>query len=120
VRWGAPLFVDRLAPSRARDAAYRAWWAELLRNGATPRSASARYRADATCDVRALLPQIAVPTLVAHRRGDRFRAASHARAWAAAIPGARLAIQPGDDHVPWLGDRDALLAELDAFVRAID
>lgn len=60
-------------------------------------------------DVRAILPAIDVPTLVLHRVGDRMAPVAQARYLAESIPGARLVELPGDDHLPFAGDLDALL-----------
>ena len=49
-----------------------------------------------------LLPQVAVPTLVLHRRDDRAIRAG--RDLAAQIPGARLVSLPGRSHFPYVGD----------------
>jgi class 3 adenylate cyclase len=40
----------------------------------------------------------------------------HARYMARYIPGAKLVELPGEDHSPWVGDRDALLDEVEQFL----
>ena len=62
-------------------------------------------------DVRAFLPRISVPTLVIHRRRDRVPIEG-ARYMASRIPGARLVELEGNDHIPWLGDMDALVLNM--------
>lgn len=47
----------------------------------------------------ALLPSIAVPTLVLHGSDDQLIPLAEARAMAAAIPGAQLAVIPGAGHL---------------------
>ena len=66
-------------------------------------------------DVRHLMSGLTVPTLVLHREGDVIPAAD-ARAVAAGIPGAKLTILPGTDHLPWVGDWAPVIAEILAFV----
>lgn len=51
-------------------------------------------------DVRDLLPQIKVPTLVMHVRDDRRVPIASGRELAAGIPGARLVTLPGKNHIP--------------------
>lgn len=54
----------------------------------------------ANFDVRHLLPQIKVPTLVMHVRNDRRVPIAAGRELAAAIPGARFVTLPGKNHIP--------------------
>ncbi len=116
-RWGEPLFVDEQAPSRATDGAFRAWWARLLRSAISPTMAAAFVRASAALDVRPLLAAIGAPTLVLHRVGDRAHVVAGASAFAAGIRGARHVELPGADHLPFVGEVEPLLRELEQFVR---
>jgi DNA-binding CsgD family transcriptional regulator len=65
-------------------------------------------------DVRDLMRTLTVPTLVLHRDGDVIPAAD-AHAVAAEIPGAKLTILPGADHLPWVGDWAPVIGEILAF-----
>ena len=114
--WGGPLFLDAVAPSLASDGAFREWWARYLRASASPGAAEAILAALVDTDLRALLGEIRAPTLVLHRRRDRVAPIGGARAAAAAIPGARLVELDGDDHLPFVGDVDTLLAEVHRFL----
>ena len=67
-------------------------------------------------DVRAVLPTIHVPTLVVHRRGDRVVNWRAGRELAAQIPGARYVELEGIDHLPWAGDADAVVGEIEEFL----
>ena len=67
-------------------------------------------------DVSAVLPNVAVPTLVVHRAGDAWMAPEHGRYLAEHIPGARYVEVPGDDHVVYLGDPDPILGEIEEFL----
>jgi class 3 adenylate cyclase len=67
-------------------------------------------------DVRAVLPTIHVPTLVLHRHGDRVVNRRAGQKLAADIPSARYVELSGVDHVPWAGDSDAVLGEIEEFV----
>ena len=65
-RSGAARSASRSARRRAPPTqAFRDWWASYLRMGASPGAAVALTRMNAAIDVRAVLPSIRVPTLVA-------------------------------------------------------
>jgi pimeloyl-ACP methyl ester carboxylesterase len=67
-------------------------------------------------DVRDVLLRINVPTLVVHRTGDRGTPVEAARYVASQISGATLVELPGDDHMPWIGDQDALIETVRSFL----
>ena len=67
-------------------------------------------------DIRAVLPTISVPTLVIHRTGDLDSKVEEGRWIANQIPGAKLVELPGDDHLPWVGDQDKVLDEVERFL----
>jgi hypothetical protein len=67
-------------------------------------------------DVRAILPTFSVPTLVLHRRGDRVVNWRAGRELASQIPNARYVELPGIDHLPWAGDPDPVLGEVEEFL----
>jgi pimeloyl-ACP methyl ester carboxylesterase/DNA-binding winged helix-turn-helix (wHTH) protein/class 3 adenylate cyclase len=115
-RWGGPVGIETRAPSVAADPAFREWWATYLRMGASPAAAVALTRMNAQIDVRHVLPTIRLPTLVLHRTGDRCLLVEEGRYVASLIPGARFVALPGDDHLPFVGDQDALLDEIERFL----
>lgn len=114
--WGGPVGIEERAPSLAADPAFRDWWASYLRMGASPGAAVALTRMNAEIDVRDVLPSVRVPTLVIHRTGDHLLKVEEGRYLAARIPGAILAELPGDDHLPFAGDQDALLDVIERFL----
>ena len=114
--WGGPVGIETRAPSLAADPAFREWWAAYLRMGASPAAAVALTRMNAQIDVRHVLPTIRVPTLVLHRTGDRCLLVEEGRYVASLIPSARFVELPGDDHLPFVGDQDALLDEIERFL----
>jgi class 3 adenylate cyclase len=67
-------------------------------------------------DVRAALPAIRVPTLVLHRADDATISSAMGRVIADAIPGATFVELPGADHLPWTGDTEALISEIEQFM----
>jgi len=97
--WGLGTALEVMAPSRAGDQAFRAWFARGQRLGLAPDMAVMGMRAAYRQDVRQLLPTLAMPTLVLHRRGDRHIRVEAGRYLAEHIPGARYVELPGEDHV---------------------
>jgi DNA-binding CsgD family transcriptional regulator len=67
-------------------------------------------------DVRSLLPQLAVPTLVVHRRDDPGATIEHGRYLAEHIPDATYVELPGQEHTYFLGNDDAILGAVRAFI----
>src|SRR5262249_40193127 len=66
-----------------------------------------------------ILPTIRVPTLVMHRTGDLESKVAEARYIAKQIPGARFVELPGGDHLPWVGDQNAVLDEIEEFLTGV-
>jgi class 3 adenylate cyclase len=77
---------------------------------------SALLRSYREIDVTDVLPTLRVPTVVLHRTGDTAVGVEAGRMFAERIPGARMIELPGDDHIPWFGDADALLDEIEEFL----
>jgi pimeloyl-ACP methyl ester carboxylesterase len=114
--WGGPVGIEERAPSLAHDAAFRNWWASYLRMGASPGAAVALTEMNAEIDIRNVLPSIRVPTLVLHRTGDRCLFVEEGRYLASRISGAEFIELPGDDHLPFVGDQNAILSEIATFL----
>jgi len=114
--WGGPVGLEARAPSRAHDPRFRETWARYLRLGASPAAVAALVRMNAEIDVRSVLPSVRVPTLVLHRTGDRASPVGGGRYIADRIPQATFVELPGDDHLPWIGDADRVLEEIEHFL----
>jgi len=114
--WGTPIGLKKLAPSVANDERVRQWWAHHMRVSASPGAGVTLYRMNVEVDTRAILPAIRVPTLILHRSGDRLQPCEGARYMARQIPNAKFVELPGDDHIPWIGNVDPLLAEIQEFL----
>lgn len=117
--WGRGDYVDLLAPSVSDDPRFRSWWARLERMGASPGAAMALRRMNGQIDLRPVLSCIHVPTLVLHRTGDRDSSVEEGRYLASRIEGARFVELPGEDHLPWAGDQEAILAEIEEFLTGV-
>lgn len=116
--WGTQNsgFLERFAPSVARDQEAQAWWARYLRLGGSPGAIRDLNTSNSKLDVQSLLPTLTLPTLVVHRLGDRVTPFFHGEAIANQIPGAKLSALSGDDHLPWVGDTSAFTTEILDFV----
>src|SRR6185369_476522 len=114
--WGGMMDLSRIMPSMLNDAEFAKRVATYLRRSASPCAAVSLLRMNTQIDVRHLLPIIKAPTLVMHRVGDRDANIEEARYIAARISGARLIELPGEDHLPWIGDSDAVADEIAEFL----
>jgi pimeloyl-ACP methyl ester carboxylesterase/DNA-binding winged helix-turn-helix (wHTH) protein/class 3 adenylate cyclase len=118
-QWGGPVGIDERAPSVASDQKFREWWATYLRMGASPGAAVALTQMNAEIDVRNVLPSIRVPSLVIHRTDDQCLRVEEGRFVADRIPGAKFVELPGEDHLPFVGDQDAILDEVEEFLTGV-
>jgi len=116
-QWGRPAAIDTFAPDHAGDPLLQRWWARMLRLGSSPRCMQSVLRTLAQSDVRALLPQVRVPTLVMHRTGDRAVRVDAGRHVATAIPGARWLELPGTAHWWWLGETAPIIEAIRDFAQ---
>jgi pimeloyl-ACP methyl ester carboxylesterase len=117
--WGGNMDISDLAPSAAGDEAFKQRMLRLMRRSASPGAATALLRMNTQIDVREVLPAISVPTLVIHRTDDRDSNIEEGRWLAAQIPGARFVELSGQDHLPWVGDADSVLDEIEEFLTGI-
>jgi len=108
--------LERWAPSVAHDDEFREWLGQVRRYGASPGAARELMEVIGQIDVRAALPAIRVPTLVLHRADDATISSAMGRVISDAIPGATFVELPGADHLPWTGDTDALIGEIEQFL----
>jgi class 3 adenylate cyclase len=91
--------------------------ASRQRLSASPGAVLQLQMMNAEIDVRGVLPSIRVPTLVLHRLEDHLPI-EVARWTSAQIPGARLVELPGGPHMPFLGDSEAVVRQIEQFARA--
>jgi pimeloyl-ACP methyl ester carboxylesterase/DNA-binding winged helix-turn-helix (wHTH) protein len=117
--WGGPVGLEQRAPSLAEDPQFREWWATYLLMGASPGAALALTQMNTEIDVRQVLPTIRVPTLVIHRREDQCLKVEEGRFVADKIPGAKYVELEGRDHLPFVGDQDTLLDEVEEFLTGV-
>lgn len=115
--WGrSEVDMATIAPSAMADPRAREWLARYFRMSASPGAALALAKMNTQVDIRQILPSIRVPTLLMHRTGDLDIDVGGARWMAGEIPGAKYVELPGNDHIPWYGDQDVLLDEIEEFL----
>ena len=121
--WGSVGNLDellsQLAPSVANDPFTRDWWFRFVRSAMSPREVAEDLRALAPVDIRKVLPTVRVPTLIMHRSHDRMADIRASRYMAERIPGGRFVELPGEDELPFFGDQDAILDELEEFFTGV-
>jgi pimeloyl-ACP methyl ester carboxylesterase len=118
--WGVDLvrtLLEQMGPSIADDEAMVQAHSRAALRAASPAAAAALTRMSAMIDIRHVLPAIRVPTLVLHRADEVLADAS--RYVGERIPGAKVVELPGADHMPWLGDQDAALDEIEEFLTGV-
>ena len=118
--WGTRAWVVKnarwMGPGMLDDPDELERWIAYTRLAASPSSAEAVMRNSSDTDIREILPIVHTPTLVLHRMGDQIEPIEAGRYVTAKMPDARLVELPGDDGIPWLGDTDAVLREIQAFL----
>jgi class 3 adenylate cyclase len=108
--------VALLLPSLSQETAFRRWWQRAGRAGASPAVARSQYEIAMHSDLRAVLPAITTPTLVLHRRDNRYYPVQLGRYLAAHIAGAKYVELDGADHFLWAGDAASVLDEIEGFL----
>ena len=114
-KWGQGG-LDLYAPSLADDRELRKLFGRFERLSATPGAAQTIVRTLYAIDVRHVLPTIGVPTLVLHRTGDLPVNVEHGRYLARHIKEAKYVEFPSPDHLPWVGDSNSILGEIESFL----
>lgn len=117
--WGGVVDLATIAPSMVHDERFRQWFAGYLRRGASPGAALALARMNTDIDIRHVLPAIRVPTLVLHRTGDLDANVDEGRYIARRISGAKFVELPGTDHLPYVGDADSIVEEVQEFLTGV-
>jgi pimeloyl-ACP methyl ester carboxylesterase len=116
--WGmrSDWAVQLWAPSMAGDEPFTQWLAKYARQSVSPGAILPLLSAFYAYDLVDVLPAVRVPTLVLHRRDDGLVPVRHGRQIASQIPDARFVELEGVDHLPFVGDAEAVLAEVQDFL----
>jgi class 3 adenylate cyclase len=104
-----------IAPSLMNDPQYTQWFGKLERLTGAPSTIRRLMELHNETDVRSILRQVRVPTLVLTREETDFYDAGHGRYVAERIPDARIVKLPGQDILMAAGDIEPLACELEEF-----
>jgi pimeloyl-ACP methyl ester carboxylesterase/DNA-binding winged helix-turn-helix (wHTH) protein len=91
------VFTSLFVPGATGEEAK--WWNDLQRMSASPENAVRLLETFGTIDVTPLLPQVAVPTLVFHSRGDLVIPFKLGLTLARGIPNARFVALETNNHI---------------------
>ncbi|HEX6851898.1 MAG TPA: alpha/beta fold hydrolase [Candidatus Polarisedimenticolaceae bacterium] len=91
------LFTSRFIPGGTDE--QLDWFNELCRKTTSPKNAARLLQSRSEVDIRALLPEVRVPTLVVHARNDDVIPIGVGRVLAAEIPGAQFVELDSANHI---------------------
>jgi pimeloyl-ACP methyl ester carboxylesterase len=113
---GAENALPLWAPSMVGNQRFVAWLAKHSRQSVSRGAILPLLWSSIYAYLVDVFPAVRVPTLVLHRVDDHLVPVDHARHIAEQIPHARLVELPGADHYPFVGDAEAVLAEVEGFL----
>ena len=114
--WGTGDMIKTVIAQQADSPDAVSRFAKLERNAASPGALKAIMLLNAQIDVRPVLPNVRVPTLVLHRRTDAQIPVALGLGLAEQIPGAKFIEYPDGDHAFWAGDPEAMIGDIEEFV----
>ena len=115
-RWGDGSIAGELwAPSACGVPGALQVFGSAERICASPGMAMAALLATRQVDVRAAVPRISVPTLILHRKNS-IVPVSMSRYLSREIRGAKYVEFEGQDHLPWVGDWEPIVDEIEEFL----
>ena len=114
--WGKGDVIRVLSPSIADDPEMVKLFGKFERLCASPGSIRSFMQLIVAIDVGPILPAIRTATLVLHRKTDAMVSIDLGREYADRIPGAQFIEYPTGDHLPWIGESDALAGDIEEFV----
>jgi class 3 adenylate cyclase len=105
-----------IAPKAAADPLQFQWLTMVFHSSVSPGEYYDTVRTMGPVDIRRLLGSVQAPVLVLHRSKDRSADVRASRYMAQRLPNARLVELAGEDHLPWFGDQDAVVALTQEFL----
>lgn len=117
--WGREGFPVPSAPSQSNNADFLRWSASLQRAMATPEAVLEGLSEMQQLDMRHVLAQIRVPTLVMARTGLAPAAFARTRYIAEQVANAQFVELPGADVAPFYEAPDAILGNIETFIEGL-
>lgn len=107
--------LAEIVPSRARDTAFRDWYERAGRVGASPATAARIWESVLATEAEQTLPDVRHLTLVLHRPNSRYVPHQAVHFVVDQLADAVEVEIDGEDHWPFVGDVDAVVAEIAEF-----
>jgi class 3 adenylate cyclase len=111
-----PTDIAIFVPSLAHRVGFREWWGRAARRGASPSTALAFNLVTFSADIRQHLSAIGCPTLVISNTDAFANLVEHGRYLSEHITGSRFVTVPGVDILPWAGQFEVIVDEIEEFV----
>ena len=105
-----------IAPQEAAHPVQLRWLTMVSQSSISPGEYYDVVRTMGPVDIRRLLGSVQAPVLVLHRTGDRTADLRASRYMAERLPNASLVELPGQDHLPFFGDQDTVVALTQEFL----
>lgn len=116
--WGKGALVPLMASEADCDPGFPEWLARFERMSASPSAIRKFLMANKRIDVRPILSDVRLPTLIIQRRKDKAVAHGNGRYLADNISEAMYLELPGSSHLPWLGNSEMVVASIVRFAEA--
>jgi pimeloyl-ACP methyl ester carboxylesterase len=113
---GAETGMPLWAASMAGDTQFTRWFGRYMRQSVSRNEIVPLVMAIFGYDLIDVFPAVRVPTLVLNRRDDPLAPVAYARRIASMVPDAHLVELDGVDHLPFVGDSEAVAAEIEEFL----
>lgn len=114
--WGTGAMIRGLIPDQASNPDAVAQFAKFERLSASPSTYKAFGLLNIDIDVRSILPNVRVPTLMMHRLTDALVPVDYGRDLSSRIPGAKYIEYPTGGHAYWIGDVETLTGDIEEFI----
>ena len=114
--WGEGLGAGIAAPSRTHDPAFVKWFGRFERMSVSPGDALSMLDANLEIDATPILEHVRTPTLILHNKNDALVPVDCSHFLAERLPDATFIELPGDDHLFWFDNTDAVVREIETFV----
>lgn len=114
--WGSAPIQAWVNPSVSEDKDFLRWAARWQRASVSHDAVPAFFEILERTDVRHILGSIRVPTLILHRTRDSAVPVENARYLREHIPDSTLVELEGDDYLPFLGDWQSIVGEIEEFI----
>ena len=114
--WGQAQFLPVVAPLHAHDPRIQSWWRRWEQMSATPNAAARLLEWGAAIDLRPVLPAVQAPTLFLERAHGALIDLGSVQRAAKLVPNGHYVEVPGEDLLPFFGDTDAILGEIEEFL----